>query len=467
MTLVSPYYWVFLTIVLVCYYNIPSKLRWKFLLLSSIVFYISIAPIFIIFIIYQSLIIFFFCRLIIKVKNKKFKKYTFFIGVFLSLSPLLFFKSIPLWFETYNNLSSNPPIFEKFKLFFPLGISFFTFTGLGYLIDVYNEKLLFVNDFRKIFLFISFFPIVLSGPIERGNFIDQLIKPSYFRVKNLITGFELILWGTFMKLVLADNIDLLIGPILDSPKDQTGMSVLFSILIYPFQVYGDLGGYTLVAIGSAKCLDIDVRKNFNHPFSATSMTDFWRRWHISLIEWINDYIFKPINFYLRNLKKYAIVIALTSTFLIAGIWHKVSLGFIIWGLIQSTILIIEFLFKRKSKSKNIILVVFYKRISTYLMFAFSLIFGGAVANYNDSIIVLKKISSFDSGLMFDLRLLIICIISILVILLKDSFEMRKTLFTIKNKYFSKSIKWSIYYIIILSILFFGVFKNQNFIYFQY
>jgi D-alanyl-lipoteichoic acid acyltransferase DltB (MBOAT superfamily) len=197
------------------------------------------------------------------------------------------------------------------------------------------------------------------------------------------------------------------------------------------------------------------------------MTDFWRRWHISLIEWINDYIFKPINFYLRNLKKYAIVIALTSTFLIAGIWHKVSLGFIIWGLIQSTILIIEFLFKNKSKSKNIILVVFYKRISTYLMFAFSLIFGGAVANYNDSIIVLKKISSFDSGLMFDLRLLIICIVSILVILLKDSFEMRKTLFTIKNKYFSKSIKWSIYYIIILSILFFGVFKNQNFIYFQY
>ena len=127
----------------------------------------------------------------------------------------------------------------------------------------------------------------------RGDFINQFKTKHYLDIKKLKSGIKLIIWGTFMKLVLADNIELLIGHVLEDPIIYSGKTLIFSILIFPFQVYGDLGGYSLIAIGSAKCFGLNVRKNFNNPFFATSMTDFWRRWHMSLINWINDYVFKP------------------------------------------------------------------------------------------------------------------------------------------------------------------------------
>ena len=468
MTLVSPYYWLFLTIVIFLYYNAPAKLRWVILLISSLFFYLSIIPVYIIIIFYQAIIAFTFSSYLFKARSQK--KILFFFGTFLSLLPLIFFKVFPIWSQTINSFFSrlflNNQI-ENFQLAIPIGISFFTFTGLGYLIDVYNEKYDSTNNFGKVLLFISFFPIVLSGPIERGDFIEQFKTKHDLNIKKLKSGIILIIWGTFMKLVLADNIDLLIGNVLENPAKFSGKTILFSIFIFPFQVYGDLGGYSLIAIGSAKCFGLNVRQNFNNPFFATTMTDFWRRWHMSLISWINDYVFKPLNFYLRRFRKLGIVIGLFITFIIAGLWHSITFSFIIWGLFQATILSIEFIYKIKNDFFKKESFLFIRRIFIYILFSLSLIFGGAVSNLNNSLILVKKILNPLGDFTMNFRLLTICFFSILIILLKDYIDKKNFIQYLQNGYNFKIFKFVMFKLIILSILFFGVFKSKEFIYFQY
>lgn len=470
MTLVSPYYWFFLITVLIFFYSAPIKLRWKILLFFSLFFYTSIIPIYSLLIFHQALIIFLFSKYILCIKTKLFKRGLFFLCVFFSIVPLLFFKFLPLFnyivVKVIKNLFSINPI-ENLEIVLPLGISFFTFTGLGYLIDVYNEKFEFKHNFGKILLFISFFPTVLSGPIERGEFLDQLKFKSKLNINLVLSGINLILWGSFMKLVLANNVNVLIRPIIEDPNQFSGRAILFSILIFPFQVYGDLGGYSLIAIGSAKCFGLKIRQNFNNPFSALSMTDFWRRWHISLIQWINDYVFKPIVFYLRGLKKPGIIIGLFITFLIAGLWHGITFGFVIWGIFQGIILTIEFLIKIKNNYFNSRPVQYFRRILVYILFSFSLIFGGIFSDLSKSLIALKKIIYPLGEFSFDKDLMLVCIFSIIIIIFKDHAESRFSSHIIKNQNFSKILRWGIMQFIILCILFFGVFNNNGFIYFQY
>ena len=270
-----------------------------------------------------------------------------------------------------------------------------------------------------------------------------------------------------MKLVLADNIELLIGNVLENPAKFSGKTILFSIFIFPFQVYGDLGGYSLIAIGSAKCFGLNVRQNFNNPFFATTMTDFWRRWHMSLISWINDYVFKPLNFYLRRFRKLGIVIGLFITFIIAGLWHSITFSFIIWGLFQATILSIEFIYKIKNDFFKKESFLFIRRIFIYILFSLSLIFGGAVSNLNNSLILVKKILNPLGDFTMNFRLLTICFFSILIILLKDYIDKKNFIQYLQNGYNFKIFKFIMFKLIILSILFFGVFKSKEFIYFQY
>lgn len=470
MTLVSPHYWFFLITVLIFFYGAPVRLRWKILLISSLFFYTTIIPIYSLLIFYQSLVIYLFSKYLLSIKIKLLKKGLFFSCIFLSIAPLLFFKFLPIFNDVFvkfiKNLFSINPI-ENIEIVLPLGISFFTFTGLGYLIDIYNEKFKLKDNFGKILLFISFFPTVLSGPIERGEFLDQLRFKSKLNLNLVLSGVNLILWGSFMKLVLANNINVLIGPIIEDPNKFSGRALLFSILIFPFQVYGDLGGYSLIAIGSAKCFGLKIRQNFNNPFSALSMTDFWRRWHISLIQWINDYVFKPITFYLRGLKKSGIIIGLFITFLIAGLWHGISFGFVIWGIFQGIILTIEFLIKIKNNYFNSKPVQYFRRIFTYILFSFSLIFGGIFSDVNKSLIALKKIINPLGDFSFDKDLMLVCIFSIIIIIFKDHNESKFSSHKIKNQNLSKILRWGIVQFIILCILFFGVFNNNGFIYFQY
>ena len=316
---------VFFPTVIVLYYIIPKQFRWNFLLITSLFFYINIKPIYALLLLGISLITYIFALLIEKESSNKKRERLLIGSIILIILPLFFFKyfnfvndSIFLILENLG-LSWNLP---EISFLLPIGISFYTFMAIGYVIDVYNEETRAEKNFGLITLFLSFFPLVLSGPIERApSMLPQFKHKLEFNYQKIVNGLQLMLWGYFMKLVVADRIAIYVGQIFDHVDQHSGSTLFLATLLYPIQVYGDLGGYSLLAIGAANVMGINVRPNFNRPFFSTSMSDFWRRWHMSLITWLTDYLYTPLSFGLRKYKIWGIVIALMLTFIISGIWH--------------------------------------------------------------------------------------------------------------------------------------------------
>ena len=469
---------IFFTALSLIYFNISIKYRWKLLLISSLFFYSLIKPIFVFILLFISVTTFFFTKLLDKKNDDKTKFVIFFVAILTVISPLFFFKyynlfnTIIVTFFKIENLKNYIP---DNSLIFPIGISFYTFMSVGYIVDVYNEKMKAEKNLFIVMLFISFFPLVLSGPIERAEkMFYQFRNKLSFDYKKIVNGFQLILWGVFLKVVLADNLSLYLNPIFENSNLNDGKTLLLAMLMYPFQIYGDLGGYSLIAIGVSNILGIDIRINFRRPFLSNSMSNFWRRWHISLITWITDYIYTPISFYLRKKKLTGIIISLMITFLIAGLWHEASISFIIWGLIQGFVLSFEAITKsyrfniqkKLSLTKNIFFNVFCS-ILVYLIFVFSLIFGGPFNSLSESLMVLKKIIlSQGSFPIFNLDFLKLILLILMIVVL----EFKQEFFSKKIKFFRNNniyIRWVSYISIILLITLLGVFKNNNFIYFQF
>jgi alginate O-acetyltransferase complex protein AlgI len=254
---------------------------------------------------------------------------------------------------------------------------------------------------------------------------------------------------------------------------QNGSSLLIASVLYPFQVYADLGGYSLIAIGASRVMGLNVMQNFKRPFFATSIAEFWRRWHISLISWLTDYIYTPLSFRFRKYKVRGIVIALMLTFLISGIWHGASLAFIIWGLMQGTFLSLEAItnkkrttFERKYNLKNKPVYIMICILITFVLFASSQIFGRAT-NIDDALMVYRKILTQYGPPYLDLTTLIYTSMALFILMFKD---FKDEFFPGKSSFFDSRITWiryCAYLTIIFVIILFGVFKGNSFIYFQF
>jgi D-alanyl-lipoteichoic acid acyltransferase DltB (MBOAT superfamily) len=347
--------------------------------------------------------------------------------------------------------------------------------AIGYTVDVYNEEIEAEKNLGILALFISFFPLILSGPIERAkNMLPQFREQKKFDYNVAVQGFKLMLWGYFLKLVVADRVGIYVDAIYNNIGQHNGTTLLFASLLYPFQVYADLGGYSLIAIGTAKVLGINVMFNFNRPFFSTSIAEFWRRWHISLITWLTDYVYTPLAFHFRTLRIWGIVLALMITFLISGIWHGANLTFIVWGLMQGFFLSLEALTtntktkiegKFKLKEKSIYILV--SCIITYVIFASSQIFGRATS-INDAFTVFRKIAT-SSGHIFigELQQLVYGVLAVGFLIV---IEFRQEFFT-KSQDPLKFNKWYFehlgYALLVILILLVGVFDGSQFIYFQF
>lgn len=469
---------IFFPSVILIFYVLPKSFRWPFLLFVSYFFYININPIYSLLLLAVTITTYLFTNLIDKIDSDNKKKLLLIADIILTLLPLFFFKY-------YDFL--NQSIFGILKLYgfrwplpnlsllLPVGISFYTFMALGYSIDVYNENIKAEKNFMKVALFISFFPIVLSGPIERaGNMFHQFKDKLEFNYEKTVKGLQLMLWGYFMKLVIADRVAIYVSAIFNNIEHHSGISLLFATLLYPIQVYGDLGGYSLIAIGCANVMGIDIIPNFHRPFFSTSMSEFWRRWHISLISWLTDYIYTPISFSLRKYKTWGIVIALIFTFLISGIWHGAALIYIIWGTFQGIVLSVEVLtrrgkaiFEKKYNLNGNIWYIFISCIFTYVLFAFSLLIGGAVDSISNAFVVIGKIFTNTQSLFIDDSTLVYAFMGIILLFLS---EFRDEYFPDKFKLFdSKSviIRWVAYLSISILVIMIGVFNGGQFIYFQF
>ena len=399
---------IFFPFLIILYWIIPNKNRWILLLISSYFFYINLKPVFALLLAGVTLSTYFFTSLINQNDSDSRKKMYMRINIMLILLPLFFFK----YFSTINNeifnllewLHIRWPL-PEIKLILPIGISFYTFMAIGYTIDVYNEDVEFEKNIGILALFVSFFPLILSGPIERAkNMIPQFKSNKKIDYNMVSEGFKLMLWGYFMKLVVADRMDIYVDAVFKNISHHNGTSLFYASLLYPFQMYADLGGYSLIAIGTSKILGINVMHNFNRPFSATSMSEFWRRWHISLITWLTDYVYTPLSFNLRKYKIGGIIISLMFTFLISGVWHGATLNFIFWGLIQGMFLSFEALTIKKKELletrynlKKKFLYTIGGISFTFILFAFSQVFS-KVSNLSDAFVVYIVLFDLISGI---------------------------------------------------------------------
>lgn len=471
---------IFFPIVIFIYYLLPARLRPAFLLIASYYFYINLKPVYAILLGAITLVTYFFTIWIEKTVSEKKKQTLLVTNIILILLPLFFFKYYNFVNKGVFDILAYTGIrwtLPEITWLLPIGISFYTFMAIGYSVDVYNEEIKAEKNLGIVALFLSFFPILLSGPIERAtNMFQQFKSKILFKTYNIEKGCQLMLWGYFMKLVVADRASILVTTILERPDYYSGRSLAFAVLMYPIQVYGDLGGYSLIAIGAAKVMGYDIIPNFRRPFFATSMSEFWRRWHISLISWITDYIYIPLSYNLRKYKIRGIVMALLLTFIIAGIWHGAGWIFIIWGLLQGSFLSIEALTNKRKKNlvkryglDKKIWYTFFSIVFTYLLFAISEIFGGAVSSTDEAFFVINKIVTSFNGTVYRgnesmIYLLALGIGTLFFREFKAEFFKNSISFFDNKNWMVRNLSYA--YIIIL-ILLIGVFDGGQFIYFKF
>jgi len=251
-----------------------------------------------------------------------------------------------------NVFGFNPDLLT-ISIILPIGISFYTFQSMSYIIDVYRTKVEPAQDVIAFFAYISFFPLILAGPIERaGNLLSQFFRKKNFSYDESADAMRQILWGIFKKVVIADNCAVYANEIFSKHDSQPGLVLIMGAVYFAFQIYGDFSGYSDIAIGSAKLLGFKLTTNFRTPYFSRDVAEFWRRWHISLSTWLRDYLFMPLNIQFRNLGKLGGALAILITFLICGLWHGANWTFIAWGGINGVYLVPLLLSNRSARNMN-------------------------------------------------------------------------------------------------------------------
>lgn len=326
------------------YYVIPAKWnkgRNLYLLAVSYLLYANWKPVYALILLGVTLMTYLFARWIVDGKRGR---ATVVGGAFLTLLPLLIFKYYNFINESVFELLSIVGL--RFQLSglnwaIPMGISFFTFQALGYMFDVYHQRIKAERDFLTYALFVSFFPSIVAGPINKASLVIPQLKAvrPYFDYGKAVEGLKMLLWGMFMKVVVADRVALYVDTVFPSYMNYTGVTCFVASILYTIQIYADFAGYSLMAIGVGKTLGFELTENFRRPYFAVSVTDFWRRWHISLSTWLKDYIYIPLGgSRCSKLRNYWNIFV---TFLVSGIWHGANWTFIIWGIWHGVFQIIE------------------------------------------------------------------------------------------------------------------------------
>lgn len=324
-------YIFFLPIVFILFWFIPDKYRWIILVGASYYFYMKWNRVYVLLILFITFVSY-LCGIIIE-KYKNIKKRILWITVVINLGILFFFKYFNFFIENIVSL------IRKFKslnevplldIILPVGISFYIFQALGYVIDVYREDEKAEHHFGKFAAYISFFPQLVAGPIERTeNLLPQIKRIKKFNYENATYGLKKIAWGYYKKIVIADTLAIDVNRIYSELHSYKGLSLIIISLFFSIQIYCDFSGYSDIAIGTAKLFNIDLMENFKSPYFSTSIKEFWSRWHISLSSWFSDYVYIPLGG--NRCGKIRNRINIIITFLLSGLWHGAAWTYIIWG----------------------------------------------------------------------------------------------------------------------------------------
>ncbi|MES1219659.1 MAG: MBOAT family O-acyltransferase [Bacteroidota bacterium] len=340
MSLYSLAFFSFFVIIFALYWSFfkKSAQSQNLLLTASSLFFCGWADIrFLALLIFSIIFNFYTANSIYENQGRK-RSYLLYVALIANAGLLFYYKYFNFFYESFVQffgLAGKGNSIGAFNIILPLGISFFTFQAIGYVVDVYNEDIKPCKSLLTFATYITYFPKMTAGPIERAEpFFKQVDKKREFKYSLAIDGLRQILWGAFTKLVIANNCASIAGPIFDNYLHLPASSLLAGSFFYMFQVYCDFSGYSNIAIGISKLFGIELMRNFAAPFFSTNIRDFWKKWHISLSSWMMHYVFTPISFTLRKLGKKGLIISILITFLVIGIWHGANWTFIVFGLLH-------------------------------------------------------------------------------------------------------------------------------------
>ena len=460
---------LFFPTVCVLYFLIPTihvRTRNLLLLIASYYFYMNWEPAYALLLLTSTILTYVAALGIGHFEDKRLKKTFLVCSLVLNLAILFLFKY-------YNFLSSNIMMamhscgigmeLPKFGLLLPVGISFYTFQALGYSIDVYRGVTKVERNFFTYALFVSFFPQLVAGPIERSNnLLPQFKQQHRFNYESFMTGVRLMVWGYFMKLVLADRCALYVDAIFNNVDKQNGGSYLVASLLFPFQIYGDFAGYSLIAIGVAQVLGFRLMENFHRPYFACTIGEFWHRWHISLSTWFKDYVYIPLGGNrVGRLRNY---FNLLVTFVVSGIWHGANWTFLCWGALHGLLLCAEKALgiskKQYSGAKK-----FCHWLMTFILVCIAWILFRA-NNISDAVTVITGIFTNPGSPKPETANFIAIALALAILLAKECSEE----FSWKIR-IAESESWLLRHLYIIMmiayIILFGILGGDQFIYFQF
>jgi len=443
------------------------KLQNILLLISSYIFYGWWDYRFLSLIMLSTIVDYFVGLQLFKSNKQGLKTTWLWISITFNIGILGFFKYynffIESWIESLKLLGYHTENNWMLKVILPVGISFYTFQTVSYSIDIYKKKLPATKDFIAFATFVSFFPQLVAGPIERAtHLLPQILSNRIYNYANISKGVKLMIWGFFLKLVVADRAAIYVNAVYNHVEQHDGLSFIAATILFSFQIYGDFAGYSLIAIGVAKLFGLDLMTNFCRPYFASSISEFWTRWHISLSTWFKDYVYIPLGG--NRVVKWRWLFNLFITFLISGLWHGANWTFVFWGALNGCYLILEaIVFKRRRD--GIFNIVF-----TFILINFAWIFFRA-NSITEALYIIKKIGTSPGKLYIgsgdDITASIYAVLAIAIVL---SVEIKKEFF---NSLWSVSqnkvelIRLTGYAVIIYLIIYLGVFGDSQFIYFQF
>lgn len=477
---------IFFPVVALVYFLLPHKYRWIMLLVASYVFYMGWNAAYALLLLASTAVTYFASVLIDRNENQSARKGFLIASIVINLGILFTFK----YFEFFTSglyavldllkISYTP---VRYSLILPVGISFYIFQALGYSIDVYRGDIPVQKNFGKYALFVSFFPQLVAGPIERSaNLLPQFEEEHFFDRAKASSGLRLMLWGYFKKIVIADTVCTAVNTVYNDLSSFDGIAIILATFLFTVQIFCDFSGYSDIARGCARIMGFELMKNFDHPYFSASIQEFWRKWHISLSTWFKDYVYIPLGGNRRGEARRCL--NLMITFLVSGLWHGADLTFIIWGGIHGAFQVIgRRTLKLRQKLSHAVkldkapaLQNAFRILITFLLVSFAWIFFRA-NTMSDAIYAITHL--------FDIKSLDI---SYLFTVLKQMFGVRAEMYrliatlpvfiiaTFIDKYFSinrllsksnQAVRFIIYVLIAVYILIFARAEMQDFIYFQF
>ena len=474
MTFQSVEYILFFSLVFILYWTICSKNKNHqngLLVLSSLFFYGYWDWRFLGLLLFTAFTTYYAGILLEKNDDKKKRKLISTLSIVINLLILFYYKYynffIQSFIDSFSTFGLGELNFSTLKIILPVGISFYTFTALSYSIDIYQRKSNATKDILAYLAYVTFFPSILSGPISRAQKqLPQYYQKRIFDYDNAIEACKYILIGAMMKLCLADRIGIYVDSVYANIIQHNGTTLLFTSVLYSVQIYADFAGYSLMAIGSGKLLGINLPENFNRPYFAKTVSEFWRKWHISLTTWFRDYIYFPLGG--NKVSNARWMMNTMIVFVTSGLWHGAAYTYIIWGFIHGGCMIVERLLygeKIKQIKDSLSIMNLLRMLMTFIIVTFAWIFFRA-ESLQDAILIIQKIFTSTGNIFMDKSTLLLAFVSLLLVVAYDitkEYNIKLHLLDSKNVF----VRYITAIFMICYIIAFGVLNGGSFIYFQF